>query len=143
MPENIHACPVKLIPPPQMYTDMGVSTVKPDHATGWEAAPGTEETFDVPDQWKAGRIWGRKECDFSKEGAIACATGSCNGGLECDSATGTGVPPASVAEWTLSGDGDADWYDGKQLHSSHGRRSQLANVSSQSPSSTDRTSRWL
>ncbi|CAE6411161.1 unnamed protein product [Rhizoctonia solani] len=29
----------------------------------------------------------------------------------CDSRTGTGVPPASVAEWTLSASDGLDWYD--------------------------------
>jgi hypothetical protein len=96
-----------------MYTDPNVGPAKPDQPTGWEAAAGTEVSFNVPNDWKAGRIWGRTECDFSNpNGATACVTGSCNGGLECDANTGTGVPPASVAEWTLSGDGNADWYDG-------------------------------
>ena len=35
----------------------------------------------------------------------------CNGGLLCDPKTGTGVPPASVAEWTLSDASGLDWYD--------------------------------
>jgi hypothetical protein len=30
----------------------------------------------------------------------------------CDPHTGTGVPPATVAEWTLQGDGNQDFYDG-------------------------------
>ncbi|KIK57583.1 hypothetical protein GYMLUDRAFT_98652 [Collybiopsis luxurians FD-317 M1] len=84
----------------------------PDYPTGWEAAAGTFVNFTVPDNWTAGRIWGRTECDFSgSDGATACVTGSCNGGLECATSGGTGVPPATVAEWTLSGDGNADWYD--------------------------------
>ncbi|KAF9489251.1 Osmotin, thaumatin-like protein [Pleurotus eryngii] len=29
----------------------------------------------------------------------------------CDARTGTGVPPVSVAEWTLQGDGNRDFYD--------------------------------
>ena len=33
------------------------------------------------------------------------------GGLLCDPHTGTGIPPASVAEWTLGGDGNRDFYD--------------------------------
>lgn len=39
--------------------------------------------------------------------AISQATG----GLLCDPTTGTGVPPASLAEWTLSGTGNMDFYD--------------------------------
>lgn len=33
-------------------------------------------------------------------------------GLVCDPQTGTGVPPATLAEWTLQGDGNEDFYDG-------------------------------
>ncbi|KAJ7116199.1 thaumatin-like protein [Mycena crocata] len=48
----------------------------------------------------AGPIWGRTECDFSSNpGPTSCATGGCNGGLLCDPNTGTGVPPATVAEF--------------------------------------------
>ena len=35
--------------------------------------------------------------------------------MKCDPRTGTGVPPASVAEWTLSAGGDVDWYDGTHI----------------------------
>ncbi|EJC99749.1 thaumatin-like protein [Fomitiporia mediterranea MF3/22] len=95
---------------PAIYTDKS-SPVKPDHPTGWEAKAGSEVSFNVPDGWKSGRIWGRKDCDFSKNpGPNSCPAGGCNGGLECDASTGTGVPPASLAEWTLNGDG-LDWYD--------------------------------
>nr|VWP00737.1 CAG pathogenicity island protein 23 (Protein PicB) [Ganoderma boninense] len=45
----------------------------------WEAPPSNSVSFTVPDNWKAGRIWG--------------------------------VPPVSVAEWTLQGDGNQDFYD--------------------------------
>jgi hypothetical protein len=37
-------------------------------------------------------------------------------GLVCDPHTGTGVPPATVAEWTLQGDGNKDFYDGPSDH---------------------------
>ncbi|KIY68976.1 Osmotin thaumatin-like protein [Cylindrobasidium torrendii FP15055 ss-10] len=98
---------------PALFTDMGVSTVKPDQPTGWEQAAGESVTFDVPDEWKAGRIWGRSDCDFNsdKPDYLKCLTGGCNGGLLCDGTTGTGVPPATVAEWTLEGDGFQDWFD--------------------------------
>lgn len=96
-----------------MYTDPSGKSI-PTQKTGWEAAPGSHITFDVPDDWKSGRIWGRTGCDFSKkDGATACATGSCNGGLECDKKSGTGVTPVSVAEWTLGVNGSPDNYDGK------------------------------
>ncbi|RXW23227.1 hypothetical protein EST38_g2625 [Candolleomyces aberdarensis] len=43
-------------------------------------------------------------------GPQSCLTGGCNGGLVCDERTGAGVPPASLAEFTLGSDG-WDWYD--------------------------------
>lgn len=56
---------------------------------------------------------GRRNCDFSiSNPATQCADGGCNGGLECDPHTGTGVPPATVAEFTLGGtSGQPDNYD--------------------------------
>ncbi|KAJ2919778.1 hypothetical protein MD484_g729, partial [Candolleomyces efflorescens] len=44
-------------------------------------------------------------------GPQSCLTGGCNGGLVCDERTGAGVPPATLAEFTLGSDG-GDWYDG-------------------------------
>lgn len=92
-----------------MFTDPKVNTPAstPNHKTGWRAEPHSAETFPVPDNWKAGRIWGRRGCDFSTNpGPNSCLTGGCNGGLECDKQTGTGVPPTTVAEWTLANPGD-------------------------------------
>lgn len=119
---------------PAMYTDLNAGTAVPDHPTGfivqhstsffkctdhvyvrrWEAPPGHSTSFSVPDNWTAGRIWGRTDCDFSIAAPPdMCSSGGCNGGLECDSNSGTGVPPATVAEWTLSAADNLDWYDGK------------------------------
>ncbi|KAJ7676383.1 thaumatin-like protein [Mycena rosella] len=95
-----------------IFTDLNVGSALPDQPTGWEAAPGSSVSFNVPDNWTAGRIWPRTECDFSSNpGPNSCATGGCNGGLLCDPHTGTGVPPATVAEFTLSGGGTTDNYD--------------------------------
>jgi hypothetical protein len=59
---------------------------------------------------------GRHNCNFTTNpGPNSCADGGCNGGLECDPHSGTGVPPASVAEWTLSAADGLDWYDGEQI----------------------------
>ncbi|KAJ7501448.1 thaumatin-like protein [Mycena galericulata] len=101
---------------PALFTDLNVGSAIPDQPTGyaliWEAASGSSVSFSVPDNWTAGRIWGRTECDFSTNpGPNSCATGGCNGGLLCDPHTGTGVPPATVAEFTLSGGGTTDNYD--------------------------------
>ncbi|KAK7680363.1 hypothetical protein QCA50_016603 [Cerrena zonata] len=104
-----NACPFTIWP--AMFTDLNVGTAVPNFPTGWEAAPFTSVSFPVPDNWKAGRIWGRRDCDFSITNGPTCLTGWCNGGLLCDPHSGTGVPPASVAEWTLQGDGFRDFYD--------------------------------
>ncbi|GAA6027981.1 hypothetical protein JCM8097_001813 [Rhodosporidiobolus ruineniae] len=81
---------------PGLYTAQG--TV-PDQPTGWEAAPGNTVSFEVTNGW-GGRIWGR------------CSSGGCNGGLECASSGGTGVPPATVAEFYLE---DTDNYDASNV----------------------------
>ncbi|KAJ7176310.1 thaumatin-like protein [Mycena crocata] len=97
---------------PALFTDLNVGSAIPDQATGWEAPAGSSVSFSVPDNWTAGRIWPRTECDFSTNpGPNSCVTGGCNGGLLCDRSTGTGVPPATVAEFTLSGGGTTDNYD--------------------------------
>lgn len=94
---------------PGLFTTPGLGPI-PDHPTGWEAPSGSSETVTVPENWTSGRIWGRTGCDFSTSnpGPTQCETGGCNGGLLCDPNTGTGVPPASLAEWTL---GAQDSYD--------------------------------
>ncbi|KAF9045536.1 thaumatin-like protein [Panaeolus papilionaceus] len=105
-----NACPFTIWP--ALFTDLNVGTAVPNQVTGWEAKAYTKVTFNVPDNWKAGRIWGRRNCDFSKgNGPNSCLSGGCNGGLRCATVGGTGVPPATVAEWTLSAAGGNDWYD--------------------------------
>ncbi|KAF8519210.1 thaumatin-like protein [Gautieria morchelliformis] len=97
---------------PAVFTDLNVGSAVPDVATGWEAAAFSSVSFNVPNNWQAGRIWARRDCDFSvNPGPNSCLDGGCNGGLLCDPHTGTGVPPASVAEWTLGINGNPDFYD--------------------------------
>ncbi|KAI0772744.1 Osmotin thaumatin-like protein [Trametes elegans] len=100
---------------PAIFTDLHVGTAKPDHSTGWEQGAYQSVSFNVPNNWAAGRIWldqARRDCDFSvNPGPNSCLDGGCNGGLECDPNTGTGVPPATVAEFTLSASNGVDWYD--------------------------------
>ncbi|RPD61133.1 thaumatin-like protein [Lentinus tigrinus ALCF2SS1-7] len=98
---------------PALFTDLNVSPSSPSHATGWEQGAHQTVSFDVPNDWRAGRIWGRRGCDFSKgpAGPNQCLDGGCNGGLECDPHTGTGVPPATVAEFTFAFNGQPDNYD--------------------------------
>jgi hypothetical protein len=81
-----------------MFTDLNAGSAVPDYTTGWEAGAYTAVSFSVPDNWTAGRIWARRDCDFSSNpGPNSCLDGGCNGGLVCDPHTGTGVPPASLA----------------------------------------------
>ncbi|PIL34441.1 hypothetical protein GSI_03217 [Ganoderma sinense ZZ0214-1] len=97
---------------PGLFTDLNVGPAVPSQPTGWEQKSGQTISFTVPDNWKAGRIWGRRNCNFSTNpGPNSCSDGGCNGGLLCDKHSGTGVPPATVAEFTFQGDGNQDWYD--------------------------------
>ncbi|KAF8639201.1 hypothetical protein AX17_001687, partial [Amanita inopinata Kibby_2008] len=99
-----NGCPFTIWP--AMFTAVGTA---PNYPTGWEAAAFTHVTFTVPDNWTAGRIWARRNCDFSSgSGPNSCLDGGCNGGLVC---TGTGVPPATLAEFTLTAGGNLDYYD--------------------------------
>ncbi|KAJ7736257.1 thaumatin [Mycena metata] len=101
-----NSCPFTIWP--ALFTGSGG---RPSHATGWVAPSFTKEVFDIPADWD-GRIWGRRNCDFSTNpGPNSCLTGGCNGGLVCDLNTGTGVPPASLAEFNFAGAGDQDFYD--------------------------------
>ncbi|TRM61306.1 thaumatin [Schizophyllum amplum] len=105
-----NACPFTIWP--AMYTPPDINSALPDHTTGWEAPAWSSVTFNVPDDWQSGRIWGRRNCDFSTNpGPNSCLTGGCNGGLVCDHYSGTGVPPATLAEWTMNGSGGLDNYD--------------------------------
>ncbi|KAI0256168.1 thaumatin-like protein [Lactifluus subvellereus] len=105
-----NACPFTIWP--ALFTDLNVGKVTPSHPTGWEASPLTSVQFYVPDNWKAGRIWARRDCDFTTNpGPNSCLDGGCNGGLLCDPNTGTGVPPATIAEFTLDAAQGLDFYD--------------------------------
>ncbi|KAJ7940282.1 thaumatin-like protein [Mycena leptocephala] len=113
-----NACPFTIWP--ALFTSSGGH---PTHATGWVAPSYTKETFTVPSDWD-GRIWGRRNCDFSKNpGPNSCLDGGCNGGLLCDVNTGTvsivseflsflafiipqtGCSPATLAEFNFNGGG--------------------------------------
>jgi hypothetical protein len=63
-------------------------------------------TVSVPNNWTAGRIWGRTHCNTSTGN---CLTGDCGNKIACNGATG--IPPATLAEWTLAGANNNDYYD--------------------------------
>ncbi|KAE9393418.1 thaumatin-like protein, partial [Gymnopus androsaceus JB14] len=74
-----------------MYTSGNFNPTTQLPVGDWEATAGSSVSFTVPDNWTSGRIWGRTNCDFDNntDGAMACVTGACNGGLECATSGGT------------------------------------------------------
>ena len=80
---------------------------------------------DVPDDWTAGRIWGRRDCDFSEAETQDCIIGACTGGLQCTQPVcqpflgqelmiyrhTQGIPPVTLAEFSLRQNDDNDYYD--------------------------------
>lgn len=75
---------------------------------GWAMAPGSTASVTVASNWE-GRFWGRTYCSFNSSGQGTCETGDCGGVLQCNGAGG--IPPASLAEFTLSGASGDDFYD--------------------------------
>ncbi|PVG04005.1 thaumatin-like protein [Serendipita vermifera] len=106
------ACPFTIWP--AIFTDLNVGSAVPDVPTGWEAPAWSVKTFSVPDNWRAGRIWVEGIAISPLILALHLALQEvigCNGGLLCDPRTGTGVPPVTLAEFTLSASDNLDWYD--------------------------------
>jgi len=106
-----NGCPFTIWP--AIYTTPAAGAAVPAFQTGWQANAYTSVSFTVPDLWTSGRIWGRRDCNFptGNTSATTCLDGGCNGGLLCDANTGTGVPPATLAEWSLGGTTGTDFYD--------------------------------
>jgi hypothetical protein len=104
----VNSCPFTIWP--AIFTD-SAGTPTPNQPTGWVAAPDSSVTFTVPDNWQGGRIWGRRDCDFTTNpGPTSCLDGGCNGGLICTDANF--IPPVTLAEFTLSNDPTVDdFYD--------------------------------
>ncbi|CDP07567.1 unnamed protein product [Coffea canephora] len=74
---------------------------------GFALPPGATIQLSAPAGW-SGRFWARTGCNFDDSGHGSCSTGDC-GGLKC---TGGGVPPVSLAEFTIAnGDNAKDFYD--------------------------------
>ncbi|KAL1066021.1 hypothetical protein V6Z11_D12G036000 [Gossypium hirsutum] len=77
--------------------------------TGFVLNPGKSRTVTIPRSW-SGRLWGRALCGQDSSGKFVCLSGDCRSGqIEC---SGSGAkPPATLAEFTLNGDGGLDFYD--------------------------------
>lgn len=75
---------------------------------GFELASGDSRKVSISSTWK-GRIWGRTNCTFPNGNSLpgACLTGEC-GAMKCVQA---GNPPATLAEFDMSGAGDQAYYD--------------------------------
>ncbi|KAG4953472.1 hypothetical protein AAZX31_14G074800 [Glycine max] len=77
---------------------------------GFPMAPGSSAQLTAPSGW-SGRLWARTGCSFDASGNGKCLTGDCAGGMRC---TGAGVPPATLAEFTVGSAGKGggkDFYD--------------------------------
>ncbi|KAF6144821.1 hypothetical protein GIB67_038920, partial [Kingdonia uniflora] len=75
---------------------------------GYELGSGSSTVLNIPAPW-TGRFWGRTQCT-NNGGRLVCATGDCaSGQVECNGAGG--IPPVTLAEFTLGGDGGKDFYD--------------------------------
>lgn len=82
--------------------------------TGFALKSGGNQTLYVSSDWQ-GRVWGRTNCSFASNGQTsadgsgsACTTGDCGGVLACKSPNN---PPATLAEFTLDGGTNQDFYD--------------------------------
>ena len=72
---------------------------------GFRLKPGEVSDQLVSENWQ-GRVWGRTNCSFNAAGTApsnnapgyACSTGDCGGTVLC---AGSGLPPATLAEFTL------------------------------------------
>ncbi|XP_069691222.1 uncharacterized protein [Periplaneta americana] len=87
---------------------LGNSGLQPPANGGFTLGAGAQVSVSTDDSW-AGRFWGRTGCSFDGSGIGPCDTGDCGNKLECAGAGG--VPPVSLAEFTLTGWGGQDFYD--------------------------------
>jgi len=69
-------------------------------------------TLSVANNW-SGRIWARTNCTFNEANVGSCATGSCGNALNCSV---SGTPPTTLAEFTLQGGGNQDFFDLSQVN---------------------------
>ncbi|WJX55753.1 Thaumatin-like protein 1 [Trifolium repens] len=81
----------------------------PFSTTGFALQPGESNSLAAPPSW-SGRLWGRTLCSQDPTGKFSCITGDCDSStIEC--AGKNAIPPATLAEFTLNGDGGLDFFD--------------------------------
>ncbi|KAL5229509.1 hypothetical protein ABZP36_028285 [Zizania latifolia] len=81
----------------------------PLSTTGFALAPGASQAVAAPAGW-SGRMWGRTLCATTDGARFTCATGDCGSGdVQCNG--GGAAPPATLAEFTLDGSGNLDFFD--------------------------------
>ncbi|XP_021755241.1 thaumatin-like protein 1 isoform X2 [Chenopodium quinoa] len=78
-------------------------------STGFELPNGATFTLDAPTPW-SGRFWARSLCQSDATGKFRCSTGDCGSGEKSCNGKG-GAPPATLAEFTLGGSTNKDFYD--------------------------------
>lgn len=110
---------------PGLITQAGTGPAK----SGFQLQPGANLSQTVSADWQ-GRVWGRTNCTFNSQGTSngggkACASGDCNGALQCIVTVGHGrslageLPlifgqgnvPVTLAEFTLNGGDDQTYFD--------------------------------
>ncbi|CAH8358430.1 unnamed protein product [Eruca vesicaria subsp. sativa] len=88
----------------------GASKTAPLPTTGFSLNSSESRVISIPAFW-SGRIWARTLCNQNATtGKFTCVTGDCGSSqIECSGAGG--IPPATLAEFTLNGAGNLDFYD--------------------------------
>ncbi|KAL9841089.1 putative Thaumatin family [Arabidopsis thaliana] len=78
--------------------------------TGFSLNSFESRLISIPAAW-SGRIWGRTLCNQNEiSGIFTCVTGDCGSSqIECSGAGA--IPPATLAEFTLNGAENLDFYD--------------------------------
>ncbi|MFS8006873.1 putative Thaumatin family [Helianthus anomalus] len=90
---------------PGISSNAGIGPLQP---TGFALQKGEAKVLTAPLSW-GGQFWGRTHCSEDSDGKFTCDTGDCGSGkLECASAGPT--PPATLAEFTVSGNGGTDFF---------------------------------
>ncbi|GJS21296.1 thaumatin-like protein 1 [Tanacetum coccineum] len=95
-------CPYSIAPATLTGSGAAAST------TGFELAFGASNNINIPTPW-SGRVWARFECS-NNGGRFQCNSADCGSGqVACNGAGG--IPPATLAEFTIGGSDGKDTYD--------------------------------